>query len=319
MNLFVHNSFLNEKYFRPSRLTTRPPRYYSNYLDLIGNTPLVFLNRSSTLTNTSIYAKLELFNAGGSVKSRIAKSLIEYAEQKGQLTKESIIIEATSGNTGIGLALVATIKGYKIRIYMPENASEERKKILQLYGAELVLTPKEEGIDGAIHRVRKLAEEDKKYVWLNQYDNEVNWQTHYCTTAVEIDRALQGKVDIIVGGIGTSGTMMGIAKYFRKHHPETKIVVVQPDEDTPIAGLKNMSTSINPLIYEPKYVDRFYFINFEEAERAVKRLAIEEGMLVGFSSGAAFAAAMREAKKYGKEKMIVVIFPDTGERYLNNI
>lgn len=286
-------------------------------LDLIGNTPLIELKGISSNPKVKIYAKLEGFNPGGSVKDRVALAMIEEAEKNGELTKDKIVIEATSGNTGIGLALVCAYKGYKLTLLMPESASEERKKILKAYGANLVLTPANLSTDGAIEEAYRLVrEEPEKYVLMDQFNNPASIKAHYETTGKEIWEQTEGKVTHFVAALGTSGTAMGTTKRLKELNPEIVCVGVEPKPGHKIQGLKNMQESYPPGIYDPSKLDKVLKVDDEEAFALCRKLAKEQGLLVGMSSGAALAGALKLAQDL-KEGLIVVIFPDGGERYLS--
>jgi len=287
-------------------------------LECIGNTPIVRINRIRPKNkNVQIWAKLELFNPGGSIKDRPALFMIEEAERRGELTKDKIILEATSGNTGIGLALVAAVKGYRILLVMSEGVSEERKKILRALGAEIKLTPAHLGTDGAIEYAYSLAREEPEKYWLvDQFNNDANWKAHYYGTAMEIWNQTEGKVDAVVIAMGTTGTLMGVGKRLKELKPEILIVGVEPYIGHKIQGLKNMKESYAPGIFDRRYVDKIINIEDEEAFEMARLLAKEEGLFVGMSSGAAMSAALKIAEEM-EEGNIVVIFPDGGERYLS--
>jgi cysteinyl-tRNA synthetase len=286
-------------------------------LDSIGNTPLLEIRHLNPNPNVKIMAKLEYFNPGGSIKDRAALHMIEAAEKSGQLTHDKIIIEATSGNTGIGLALVCAVKGYKLLLAMSESASMERQKILKARGAEILLTPGHQGTDGAIEEVYRLAREypDLYYV-TDQFNNKANWQAHYYGTGPELWRQTQGKLTMLVATLGTSGTLMGLSRRLKEYNPEITIVGVEPYLGHKLQGLKNMKESYQPEIFDKTLLDKKPNIDDEIAFDMTRRLAKEEGLLVGMSSGAAMAVACEEAKNMD-EGMIVVIFPDGGERYLS--
>ena len=290
---------------------------HNSILDQIGGTPLVPINKLSQKQDVKILAKLEFFNPGGSVKDRPALYMIEEAEQRGELTKDKIILEATSGNTGIGLALVAAVKGYRILLAMSESVSEERIKILRAMGAETIFTPAHLGTDGAIEHVYRLVREDPKKYWLaDQFNNEANWMAHYHGTALEIWEQTNADLDVIVATMGTAGTLMGLSRRFKELKPEVQIVGVEPYLGHKIQGLKNMKESYQPGIFEKKRLDRIIHIDDEEAFQTSRLLAREEGIFSGMSSGAAMAAALRVANEMKKGR-IVVILPDGGERYLS--
>jgi cysteinyl-tRNA synthetase len=298
--------------------TSSPQKIAKDVLDLIGNTPLVRINKLTGKSDATVLAKLERQNIGGSVKDRIAKHMIEAAEKEGKLTKDKIILEPTSGNTGIGLAIVAAVKGYKIKFVMSESVSEERKKILRAFGAEIILTPKEKGTDGAIELAYKMAKnEPEKYFMPDQFNNPMNVQAHYETTGKEIIEQTDGKVDMLVVAIGTTGTLMGTGKRLKEFNPKIKIVGVEPHLGHKLQGMKSLKDAYRPGIYNRKGMDEKVFINDEDAFRTARELALKEGLLVGMSSGAVMFVALQKAKELGKDKVIVAILPDTGERYLS--
>ncbi|QJA06341.1 cysteine--tRNA ligase [Thermosulfurimonas marina] len=286
-------------------------------LELIGNTPLVKLRRLRVKPRVEIWVKLESFNPGGSVKDRIALSMIEDAEARGLLGPEKIVAEASSGNTGIGLAMVCAVKGYRCLIAMPESASIERRKIMQAYGAEILLTPAEKGTDGAIEAIYELVRQHpEQYYNPDQFNNPANWQAHYRTTAPEIWRDTGGRLTHVVSAMGTTGTLMGLARYFREKAPQVKVIGVEPVPGHKIQGLKNMKESYPPGIYDRKLPHAIVNVDDEEAYELARRLAREEGLFVGMSSGAALAGAFKVAREI-EEGLVVVIFPDGGERYLS--
>lgn len=290
---------------------------YTDILQLIGNTPLVRLNRLNPNKKIFLWAKIESFNPGGSVKDRIALSMIEAAEKSGTLTKDKIIIEATSGNTGIGLAMVAAVKGYPLILAMPESASIERQKILKAYGAKLLLTPALQGTDGSIETVYQMAREHPdKYFLPDQFNNEDNSAAHYHGTAAEIWHQTRGKVTMVVATMGTTGTLMGITKRLKEYNPAIRIIGVEPYLGHKIQGLKNMKESYKPGIYDKGILDEVVNIADEEAFETARKMAREEGLLVGMSSGAAMAVALKKAQQL-KKGQVVVICPDSGERYLS--
>ncbi len=286
-------------------------------LNTIGNTPLVEIKRLNPNPGVKILAKLEYFNPGGSIKDRIALSMIEAGEKSGELTPDKTVIEATSGNTGIGLALVCTVKGYKLLLTMSEAASEERRKILKARGADIFLTPGHLGTDGAIEEAYRLARENPEaYFMTDQFNNEANWQAHYFGTAEEIWEQTHGKVSMVVATIGTTGTIMGIARRLKEYNPDVQIVGVEPYLGHGIQGLKNMKEAYRPEIFEKKRLDKKVNIDDEEAFEMTRRLAKDEGVFVGMSSGAAMVVAGKEAEAM-TDGTIVVVFPDSGERYLS--
>ena len=290
---------------------------YHSILSVIGETPVVEIRKLNPNNRVSIFAKLESFNPGGSVKDRIARYMIEGAEARGELTRDKIILEATSGNTGIGLALVAAAKGYKLFLAMPESASKERKKILKAMGAQLFFTPANLGTDGAIEVVyNMLRENPEKYFVPDQHNNEDNVMAHYYGTAEEIWRQTEGKVTMVVASLGTSGTAMGISKRLKEYNENIKIIGVEPYLRHKIQGLKNMKESYQPGIFERDRLDEKVNILDDDAFEMARRLTREEGILAGMSSGAAMHVACEKAKEM-KSGVIVVIFPDGGERYLS--
>ncbi|MFH1019266.1 MAG: cysteine--tRNA ligase [Pseudomonadota bacterium] len=289
----------------------------ASILDKIGNTPLIPIKRLNPLKKVAIYAKLEAFNPGGSVKDRVALNMIETAEQEGELTPDKIVLEATSGNTGIGLAMVCAVKGYKCQLIMPESASIERRKIMEAFGAEILLTPGKRGTDGAIEQAYALARQyPDRYFLTDQFNNAANWLTHYKTTGPEIWEQTEGRVTDIVATLGTSGTVMGLCRYFAEHHPEVRITAVEPFLGHKLQGLKNMKESYTPGIFDKKLPFQIINIPDEEAFTSVRLLARKEGIFAGMSSGAAMSAALTRAAQL-KEGVLVAIFPDGGEKYLS--
>jgi len=287
-------------------------------LSAIGNTPLVELtNLNSKAPTVRIFGKLEGANPGGSVKDRPAYYMIKKAEQSGELTKGKTILEPTSGNTGIALAMIGAAKGYRVKLFMPECVSTERQHILQALGAEIVLTPAREGTDGAIRRAHQLlADEPDRYYMPNQFDSEANVQAHYETTGPEVFAQTKGEIDVFVAGMGTTGTLMGVYKYLKEKKPQVKIVGVEPTPGHTIQGLKNMKESIVPKIYDPEMLDEKITVEDGEAFEITRLLAAKEGIFVGMSSGAAVAGALRIAQDM-TSATIVAILPDRGDRYLS--
>ncbi len=282
----------------------------------IGNTPLVELTNLNTNKNLKIFGKLEGNNPGGSVKDRPAYHMVKNAEASGELTHDKIILEPTSGNTGIALAMIGAAKGYKVKLCMPACVSTERQRVLEAYGAEVVLTPANEATDGAIRMAHKMHDDNpKKYYMPNQFENESNILSHYETTGPEIFKQTNGEIDVFVAGLGTTGTLMGTARYLKEQKPEIKIIAVEPVMGHTIQGLKNMHEAIVPKIYNPDIWDEKIVIEDGTAFETTRRLALEEGIFVGMSSGAAVAGAMQVAKIISKGT-IVVILPDRGDRYL---
>jgi cysteinyl-tRNA synthetase len=286
-------------------------------LDLIGNTPIVAIRRLNPCKNVTILAKLESFNPGGSIKDRIALNMIEAAEQQGLLTPDRIVLEATSGNTGIGLALVCAVKGYRCQLVMPESASIERRKIMTAYGAEILLTPAKRATDGAIEQAYAMAREHgDRYFLTDQFNNDANWQTHYKFTGPEIWAQTDGRVTDVIATLGTTGTAMGLSRYFAEHHPEVKVTAMEPFLGHKLQGLKNMKESYVPGIFKRGEPHQIINIPDEEAFAKARQLAEREGIFVGMSSGAALCAALTRAGQID-QGVIVVIFPDGGEKYLS--
>ncbi len=286
-------------------------------LDAIGNTPIVEIRNLNPNPKVKILAKLEYFNPGGSIKDRSALFMIEAGEKSGELTPDKTVIEATSGNTGIGLALVCTVKGYKLLLAMSEAVSVERQKILKARGADIFLTAGHLGTDGAIEEVYRLARENPKtYFMTDQYNNEANWKAHYFGTAVEIWEQTGGKVTTMIATMGTSGTLMGVSRRLKEYNQNVRIVGVEPYLGHKIQGLKNMKEAYCPEIFEKNRLDKKVNIDDEEAFEMTRRLAKEEGIFVGMSSGAAMVVALKEAESMA-EGTIVVVLPDNGERYLS--
>lgn len=291
--------------------------YYNNILETIGQTPMVCINRLSPNPNVSIFAKLEGFNPTGSIKDRIALKMIEDAERNGLLTPGKTIIEPTSGNTGIGLAIIGVIKGYPVEIVMSSAVSVERRQIIRAYGATVRLTPAEEGTDGAIRMARRLVQEQPdKYFMPDQFSNACNYQAHYESTALEIWQQMNGQIDYLVCALGTSGTIMGLSRFLKMMKPDIQTVCAHPVKGHYIQGLKNMEEAIVPAIYDPSKIDIQEMIESEEAIATARRIIISEGIFAGMSSGAAMLAAMRTAERIDRGN-IVVVFPDRAEKYLS--
>jgi cysteinyl-tRNA synthetase len=286
-------------------------------LDLIGNTPLVPIVRLNQQPGVTILAKLESYNPGGSVKDRIALSMIEAGEQSGELTRDKIVLEATSGNTGIGLAMVCAAKGYRCQLVMPESASVERRLIMQAYGAEIILTPAKRSTDGAIEKAYAMGREHPDLYFLtDQFNSEANWQAHYRNTAPEIWKQTDGRVTDIVSTLGTSGTAMGLCKWYNENHPEVRITAVEPYYEHKIQGLKNMKESYRPGIFDKSMPHRIVNVADADAYETARLLARKEGIFVGMSSGASLFVALQLAGEM-KDGLIVAILPDGGERYLS--
>ena len=296
-----------------------------NYIELVGRTPLLELGKyvKNNNLNSTIIAKLEEYNPTGSVKDRIALAMVEDAEKKGLLKEDSVIIEPTSGNTGIGLAFVGAVKGYRVILTMPETMSIERRKILKAYGAELVLTPGSEGMKGAIKKAEELAKEIPNAFIPQQFKNSANPEYHKKTTAVEIWEDTEGKVDVVIAGVGTGGTISGIGEYLKSKNPNIKVIAVEPTDSPVLSGGKPGSHKIQgigagfvPDNFYKDYIDEIIQVSNEDSFKTVKELAKTEGVLAGISSGAAvYAAKLVAQKESGKN--IVVILPDTGLRYLS--
>lgn len=288
-------------------------------LALIGNTPLLRLQKvGRDFPQFEFYAKAEWENPGGSVKDRPAMNIILEAERAGLMNKEKVLTDSTSGNTGIAYAMICAARGYRCKLCMPANASVERKRILNAYGAEIVLTDPMEGSDGAIRRVRQMAAEGPAlYFYANQYDNPANWQAHYNATAPEIFSQTEGRVTHFVAGLGTSGTFVGTTRRLKELNPEIQCTSFQPDDPFHgLEGMKHMATAIKPGIYDAGLADEDLAISTEDAYAMTLRLAREEGLLVGVSSGAAMVAATKVAEQAGRG-VIVTIFPDSGDKYLS--
>lgn len=291
---------------------------YQELLARIGNTPLVEIQKIFHSEKIRIFAKLEWFNPGGSVKDRPAYNMIRKAEETGELTPEKVIVDSTSGNTGIAYALIAAAKGYTILLAMPANASVERKKILKAYGAELLFTDPLQGSDGSILAIREIYEKSpQKYFYPDQYSNDANWEAHYNSTAPEIYEETHQQITHFVAGLGTSGTFVGTTRRLKEFNPEIKGISFMPDSPFHgLEGLKHMSTSIVPRIYDPNVADENLGISTEESQKMVIRLAREEGLFAGLSSGAAMVAALQVAKNIDRGT-IVTMFPDGGDKYLS--
>lgn len=292
-------------------------------LDLVGNTPLLHLkNISREAPGVGLYAKAEWFNPGGSVKDRPALYMVLAAEREGLLTPEKILLDATSGNTGIAYAMLGAARGFRVKLCMPSNASPERKRILRAYGAELVLTNPMEGSDGAIREARRLyAERPDLYFYCDQYSNPNNWKAHYHTTAVEIWEQTAGRVTHFIAGLGTSGTFIGTSRRLKEFNPAIRCISFQPDEPFHgLEGMKHMASAIVPAIYDPDVADEDRAVSTEMAYEMVRRLAREEGLLVGVSAGAAVACALevaRELSATGRDGVVVTVLPDNADKYLS--
>ena len=286
-------------------------------LQTIGNTPLVRVNRLCNGNNINIWAKIEGMNPGGSIKDRIALKMIEKAEAEGKLDRYKTIIEATSGNTGIALSMIGAVKGYKVEIVMSEAVSMERRKIIKAFGAKVILTDVDAGTDGAILKVREIVDNNpKEYYHTNQFSNNGNVLAHYETTAREIWQQTCGEIDYFVAAVGTSGTLMGVGSYLKKYKPSVKIISAEPVRNHFIQGLKNMEEAIVPAIYKKERLDDILMIDTAEAYSMARKIAREEGIFVGMSSGAAMLAALKISENI-KNANIVTVFPDRGEKYLS--
>ncbi len=297
--------------------------------DLVGNTPLLELDKYSKAKGleTPVIAKVEFFNPGGSVKDRIALAMIEDAEQKGILKPGATIIEPTSGNTGVGLALASAVKGYHLILTMPETMSVERRNLVKAYGAEVRLTPGKDGMAGAIRAAEELRDSIPGAVILQQFENPANPARHYATTGPEIWRDTDGQVDIFVAGVGTGGTVTGVAKYLKEQNPAVRVVAVEPKSSAVLNGgqsgphkIQGIGAGFVPKTYDASVIDEVFDVDNDDAIRTGREVAQQEGLLVGISSGAALYAAIEVAKRpENKRKKIVVLLPDTGERYLSTV
>lgn len=286
-------------------------------IDCIGNTPLVEIEALNPNPAVRLRAKMEGNNPGGSVKDRIALYMINTAERDGRLTRDKIVLEATSGNTGIGLAMVCAARGYRVKLTMPACVSVERRRVLEAFGAELILSPSEEGTDGAIRLAHKILDEDPgRYFMPNQFENRANILAHYETTGPEIIEQTGGSITHFVAGMGTTGTLMGAGGRLKEHNPAVKIIGVEPVLGHRIQGLKNMNESIVPGIFDPSRLDERYIVNDDEAFDTTRMLAVKEGIFVGMSSGAAMTVALRKSSEL-TGGTVVVILPDRGDRYLS--
>jgi cysteine synthase len=296
-----------------------------NVLELVGNTPLVRINKLTAGLKAEVVAKLESHNPAASVKDRIALAMIEDAEKRGLLKKGSVIVEPTSGNTGIGLAYVAAVKGYRCILTLPESFSVERRKILKVFGAEVVLTPAANGMKGAMEKAREIVETTANAFMPQQFENPANPEAHRKTTAEEIWKDTEGKVDIFVSGVGTGGTITGVAEFIKKKKPAFKAIAVEPTKSPVLSGgthsphkIQGIGAGFIPGVLKRDLIDEVIKVEEEDAGKTARRLAKEEGLLVGISSGAAMWAALEVARRpQSAGRLIVVILPDTGERYLS--
>jgi cysteine synthase len=300
-------------------------KIYENILELVGNTPVVRLNGVSRETGAEVLAKLEFFNPLSSVKDRIAKAMVEDGERKGVVKKDVTIVEPTSGNTGVGLAFVCAVKGYKLILTMPETMSIERRKLLKILGAELVLTPGEKGMKGAIEEADRLVKEKPGHIILQQFANPANPEVHIRTTAKEILEDCDGGVDIFVAGVGTGGTITGVGKVLKEKLPDVQIIAVEPVDSPVLSGgdpgphkLQGIGAGFVPQVLDRSVIDEVIKVSTEESFSEARKIAREEGIFCGISSGAALSAARTVASRpHNKGKRVVVIIPDTGERYLS--
>ncbi len=295
-----------------------------NVLDLIGFTPLIKLKRLGVARGAYIWAKFELANPGGSVKDRIALSMVEAAEKNGYLKRGATIVEPTSGNTGIGLALVAAVKGYKLILVMPDNMSVERRQLFQAYGAKIVLTPGSQGMLGAVRKAEELVRFNRDYFMPQQFNNPANPDIHYKTTGEEIWRQTRGRIDAFVAGVGTGGTLTGVGRLLKRKSPRIKIIAVEPKDCSVLSGgkphphkIQGIGAGFVPEVLDRDLLDGVIKVSEQDAKRMAKRLAREEGLLVGISSGANVWASLQVAKKLGKGKTVVTILADIGDRYLS--
>ncbi|MBI3324303.1 MAG: cysteine synthase A [Candidatus Omnitrophica bacterium] len=293
-------------------------------LELIGNTPMVRLNKLVTPSMAAVLAKLESFNPGGSVKDRICLAMVEDAEARGVLRPGAIIVEPTSGNTGIGLAMVGALKGYRVILTMPETMSAERIYILKSYGAEVILTPEKDGMSGAVKRAKEMVEQTPNALMLHQFQNPANPQAHRQTTAQEILRATDGEVDAFVAGVGTGGTVTGVGETLKRRNANLKVVAVEPRSSPVLSGgqagrhmIQGIGAGFVPEVLNRSIIDEIITVSDEDAYDMAKRLAREEGLFVGISAGAACVGALKVAAALGAGKTVVVIFPDSGERYFS--
>lgn len=299
-------------------------KLYDSILESIGSTPLVKLNQITYGLKCSLFAKIESQNPGGSIKDRISLSMIEEAEKQGLINQNTIIIEPTSGNTGIGLALVSAVKGYKLILTMPESMSIERRRLLKAYGAQLILTPATEGMKGAIQKAEELATHTPNSILLQQFQNPANPKAHRETTGPEIWNQTNGKIDILIAGVGTGGTITGITEYIKPLKKTFKAIAIEPLDSPVLSGgkpghhkIQGIGAGFIPKILKNELIDEIFKVKYEDAVETARLLAQKEGILAGISSGAATYAALEIAKRpENKDKTLVVILPDTGERYL---
>jgi cysteine synthase len=300
------------------------PKIAESVLDLVGNTPLVHLRRVVPASAADVYAKLESSNPAGSVKDRIALSMVEEAERSGRLRPGATIVESTSGNTGIGLAMVAAAKGYHLILTMPDDMSMERRKLLARYGAEIILTPRMEGMTGAVRTAEELCRKNPDYFMPQQFENPANPEVHKRTTAVEILEAMDGQLDAFVAGVGTGGTITGVGQVLRERKVDARIVAVEPAASPLLSGgrarphgIQGIGASFVPRVLDRSLLDEIIVVSDHDALHMAMRLTREEGLMVGISAGANVHAACQVAEKLGPGKRVVTVLPDTGERYLS--
>jgi len=299
-------------------------RVGENILELVGKTPLVRINRMGSASGAALWGKMESENPGGSVKDRIGLSMILDGEKRGLIDRDTVIVEPTSGNTGIGLAMVCAARGYRLILTMPETMSQERKNMLQAYGAELVLTPGPKGMKGAIDKATEIAEQEKKIFMPQQFKNPANPEVHRQTTSLEIIEALGDVPDVFIAGVGTGGTITGVGEVFKQRKPGVRIIAVEPVESAVLSGgkagphkIQGIGAGFVPDILNRDVIDEIITVSYEDAKHTSQQLGKKEGVLVGVSSGAAVWAALQIAEKLGKGKSVVTVLPSTGERYLS--
>jgi len=304
--------------------SSKTVRWHEEISRLIGRTPMVRLNRLSPPDGATIFSKVEYFNPGGSVKDRICLNMINEAERLGRLKPGGTLVEPTSGNTGIGLAMIAAVRGYKLILVMPESMSMERASLLSSYGAKLVLTPAWEGMRGSIREAEQLLEQNPSYVMPDQFSNPANPEIHRQTTALEIWEAMDGRIDAFVAGVGTGGTITGVGEVLKARLPQVQIVAVEPTASAVLSGkepgphkIQGIGAGFVPKVLNRSILDQIIMVSDDEAYRTAKALAREEGLLVGISSGANVVAAQKVAKALGPGKQVVTVLPDTGERYIS--
>ena len=295
---------------------------YNSMLDLIGNTPIIKLNNLTSKDSAEVYVKLEKYNLGGSIKDRAALGMIEEAEKRGLLKEGSIIVEPTSGNTGIALAMIGRLKGYKVIIIMPDTMSKERRELIKAYGAELILTDGAEGMNGAIEKAKELSKKDN-YFMPQQFENIANREKHYYTTAEEIYNDIND-LDVFVAGVGTGGTISGVGKKLKEKIKNVKVIAVEPKKSPVLSGgragahkIQGLGSGFVPDIYDEEVIDEIIKVSDEDSYKITKLIAKKEGILLGISSGAAIYAAIEVAKKIGKGKKVLAIAPDGGEKYIS--